>query len=590
MKRVTQIISLVLVGGALALFPACKDSAADAELLPLASTVDHGATRGPAEGDEHHGDSRTADPNDWCGGHGVPESMCTVCNPALVERFQREGDWCEEHGFPESVCPTCNPLQAPSSADGHLQASPADWCGGHGVPESMCTVCNPALVERFQREGDWCEEHGFPESVCPTCNPLQAPSGGSDRPQASATDWCNEHGVPESMCSQCNPGLASAFQESDDWCGEHEFPESVCPICNPVTPPAGASGPQTRVQLSETAFVTSGIRLEPISARRGAPVGINVPAEVQFDPDRVAHVSPLVPGQVVSVAVTIGDRVVAGDELAVFRSVELGQARAELSRATAVRETAQTNLERQQRLRDEGISSERSLLEAQLAFDEADAGRDAARSRVGVFGVRGGSGSDMVLTSPIDGVVVERHTTRGENVSPDDTLFVVADASEVWVVARAYEQHIPMVRPGLDASLTIASYPDREWTGSVEYVALSLGETSRTLPVRVSTSNQDEALRPGMFGTLSIQGPGPEVGLRVPLSAVQSLDGRDIVFVQGAAERTFEARTVELGRESHGEISILEGLAGSETLVVEGAFILKSELVRGQLADGCAGD
>ena len=112
-----------------------------------------------------------------------------------------------------------------------------------------------------------------------------------------------------------------------------------------------------------------------------------------------------------------------------FRSVELGLARAELARASAVRETAETDLERQQRLRDEGIGSERSLLEAQRAYDEADAARDAARARIRIFGVRGGSGSDMSLTSPIDGVVIARHATRGENVSPDDTLFVIADPS-----------------------------------------------------------------------------------------------------------------------------------------------------------------
>lgn len=473
---------------------------------------------------------------------------------------------------------------SPRSADA------GDWCSGHAVPESMCPVCNPSLVERFQREGDWCQEHGFPESVCPTCNPMRPPASSGNRAPAQASDWCSEHGVPESMCTQCNPNLAAGYRDAGDWCGEHEFPESVCPVCNPVTPPAGASGPQTRVQLTETAFRTSGIRLERVSSHPTSSDGIRVPAEIQFDPDRLAHISPLVNGQIISVSVTIGDRVEAGDELATFRSIELGQARAELSRATAVRETAEANLERQQRLRDEGISSERSLLEAQQAFDEADAARDAARSRLRVFGVRGGSGSDMALTSPISGVVVERHATRGENVSTEDTLFVVADASEIWVVARAYEQHIPLVSVGLGASLTVAPHPERQWTGRVDYVAVSLDESTRTLPIRVSMSNSDGALRPGMFGTLTIAEVERVAGLSVPVSAIQSLNGGDIVFVQGDSERTFEARTVVLGREAKRRIPVLDGLSGTENVVVGGAFILKSELVRGQLADGCAGD
>jgi cobalt-zinc-cadmium efflux system membrane fusion protein len=51
-----------------------------------------------------------------------------------------------------------------------------DWCAGHGIPESMCTKCNPSLIAGFKASGDWCAGHGFPESVCPLCNPLPPPS------------------------------------------------------------------------------------------------------------------------------------------------------------------------------------------------------------------------------------------------------------------------------------------------------------------------------------------------------------------------------------------------------------------------------
>ena len=54
-------------------------------------------------------------------------------------------------------------------------ADPADWCGGHKLPESMCTQCNPSLIPAFQAAGDWCASHGFPESVCPLCHPLAPP-------------------------------------------------------------------------------------------------------------------------------------------------------------------------------------------------------------------------------------------------------------------------------------------------------------------------------------------------------------------------------------------------------------------------------
>lgn len=78
--------------------PACKQA-------PPAPAEEPLATR-PAK----------ADPNDWCVGHDVPESMCTKCHKVLIARYKEVGDYCEEHAFPESVCPICNPLAAPNDA------------------------------------------------------------------------------------------------------------------------------------------------------------------------------------------------------------------------------------------------------------------------------------------------------------------------------------------------------------------------------------------------------------------------------------------------------------------------------------------
>jgi hypothetical protein len=63
---------------------------------------------------------------------------------------------------------TATPLHAPATAKA---GSHEDWCGGHQVPESLCTRCNPSLIPAFKATGDWCEEHGLPESQCLKCNP-----------------------------------------------------------------------------------------------------------------------------------------------------------------------------------------------------------------------------------------------------------------------------------------------------------------------------------------------------------------------------------------------------------------------------------
>ncbi|MBO6940579.1 MAG: efflux RND transporter periplasmic adaptor subunit [Deltaproteobacteria bacterium] len=350
----------------------------------------------------------------------------------------------------------------------------------------------------------------------------------------------------------------------------------------------GEGAEEQVAHLSPEALRRSDIRLG--TAEAGVLTGaLEVPAEVQLNPDRVAHVSPLVDGQLLSVEATLGDEVEQGDRLARLRSVELGLARAELSRTTSLRAVAQQNRDRQRRLRTDGISSERSLLEAELAYEQADAERAAALSRLRVFGVRGGGGPDMNLESPIGGLVVQRHAARGENVSPDDTLFIVADVSRVWVIGRVYEQQVAQVAQGMEAMLTLNAYPGRSWTGTIDYIGATLDETTRTLPVRVEVENPDGLLRPGLFGSLRlVSGEPTDSTVVVPLSAIQTYDNRTVVFVPGDEEGEFIAHPVTVGRESAQQAEVLQGLEPGARVVVDGAFVIKSELMRGELGHGHA--
>jgi cobalt-zinc-cadmium efflux system membrane fusion protein len=250
---------------------------------------------------------------------------------------------------------------------------------------------------------------------------------------------------------------------------------------------------------------------------------------------------------------------------------------------------ARQHLERQRKLRAEGINSQRSLLEAELTFKQAEAEREAALSRLRVFGGRRGGGPDMDLVSPISGMVVERHATRGENVSPRTTLFVVADLSRVWVMGRVYEQQIAQVKPGMPALLRLNAYPGRTWRGEVDFVGAALDEATRTLPVRVELENPEGLLRPGLFGSLRLLGAEEGGGgVLLPREAVQTWDGRAVVFVPGDHPGEFKAQPITTAREGDGQVEVVRGLSAGQEVVVSGAFVLKSELVRSQLGHGHA--
>ncbi len=340
------------------------------------------------------------------------------------------------------------------------------------------------------------------------------------------------------------------------------------------------------VRLSPSALKKSGV----VVGKAGEGVlqdALDVPAEVQLPPDRVAHVSPLVDGQLLDVRVAVGAQVKPGQALATLRSVALGRARAELTRTTSLRDVAKQTLERQEKLRAEGISSERSYLDAKSAYDQANAERGAALSGLSVFGANVGYGPDMTLVSPIEGTVVERHATQGENVSPGDALFVVANTSKVWVIGQAYERQLARVVPDMKATVTLTAFPSKSWEGKVDYIGATLSEGTRTLPIRVEIDNKEGLLRPGLFGNLQLfPGDAAGSGVVLPLTAVQELNGNSIVFVPEGEEGVFSTQPITLGRENKAQVEVLRGLKAGSAVVIDGGFVLKSELVRSQLGHG----
>lgn len=342
------------------------------------------------------------------------------------------------------------------------------------------------------------------------------------------------------------------------------------------------------VTIAPDAIERSGIRIAKVGALPAAG-GVRVPAEVQAEPNRVAHISSVVSGQLSRVTASVGDHVEAGQTLGVIRSVALGEARAQASRSQANVEVARANLLRQEELRKEGIGAERTYLEAQADLRRAEAEQSAAERALEVYG-RGGRGSEVPIKSPIAGRVVARHATVGEVVSPGDELFQVTDISEVWAVGRVYQRDAGRVVEGASAVLTLQSHPDRTFAGTLDYVAPALDERTRTLPVRMVLQNPDGVLRPGSFGSLSIAADG-EARADVPavaLAAIQRLGARTVVFVPGEVAGQFRAVPVRPASRVGVLVPVSGGLAPGDAYVAEGAFVLKSELSRGELGEGHA--
>ena len=72
---------------------------------------------------------------------------------------------------PAFAAESAKPAEDLHGAKGAKPGSYEDWCGEHGVPESLDTRCDKSLIPAFKATGDWDEKHGLPKSQCKKCNP-----------------------------------------------------------------------------------------------------------------------------------------------------------------------------------------------------------------------------------------------------------------------------------------------------------------------------------------------------------------------------------------------------------------------------------
>lgn len=187
------------------------------------------------------------------------------------------------------------------------------------------------------------------------------------------------------------------------------------------------------------------------------------------------------------------------------------------------------------------------------------------------------------LKSLIDGVVIKRHLTLGEHLTADDTAFVVANLSTLWIDIALYPKQVPLVKEGQSVRIS-ASHVPTPVEASLGYVAPLVDERTRTGLARVFLANADNHWKPGMFieGQITL-GEFPATVV-VPRTAVIDLEGQSTVFVQDGG--SWQPRPIRPGREDSESVEILAGLKPGERYVAQGGFVLKAQLQKSEFESG----
>ena len=220
------------------------------------------------------------------------------------------------------------------------------------------------------------------------------------------------------------------------------------------------------------------------------------------------------------------------------------------------------------------------------AWRNAQSMLDAARRRLAYFDITpeqieqvettGRATKTLTLVAPFTGVVLEKHVVEGQRVTPGMQLYRLADLSTVWVEGEVFEQDLQYIRIGAQAHIEVAAYPGEHLMGAVSFVYPVVDVASRTNRVRVTVSNLDGRLKPGMFSTMFFDTRVGEDVIIVPFEAVIVTGERNLVFVRDE-DGILQPREVVLGARADREVQILSGLAEGETIVASANFLIDAE-------------
>jgi RND family efflux transporter MFP subunit len=304
------------------------------------------------------------------------------------------------------------------------------------------------------------------------------------------------------------------------------------------------------------------------------------PAQVRVDETRTSRVGAPLPGRVGRVLVEIGQRVKVGAPLFTVASPDLATLETERLKSEVELKTAKLALERIQSIVQAQALPAKDEIVAAQQLKEAELAQRVAQSRLASLKVQAISDNEYLAKSPRNGVVVEKSILPDQEISSDTgtTPVVVADVSNVWVVAELFESDVGGITAGTPARVIVD-------TGTIEAkvdtVAAAADPERHTVAIRVTLSNPDGTLRPNTFAKVEFQ---PKVGggaVEVAASALVSDGSKQYVYAQ-RPDGLFERRHVLVGPVREGRALVVDGLRVGDTVAERGAVLIDNQMAISQ--------
>lgn len=467
-------------------------------------------------------------------------------------------------------------------------------------------------------------------------------TGGS---LASETDWCDEHSVPESICIECRTTLLPKPKPTG-FCMLHGVAE--CVFDHPELSQISETATHRKRLATSTVFVAKNTNSsrEPLHRKRiqfpskasidraGIDVGVveekpiketvSANGELVFNPTCVARLSTRVSGSIAAVLKITGERVQAGDILAVVDAAEVGKAKSRLVQATVQLQLKRSVADRLRPIALQGAIPQRNAIEAETALQEAIVDFTTARQSLSNLGFNSPADSDKMtavsldlelqslglegyvkssqtsaasgnlfpIRTPLAGVVIQTSTVVGEVVQPGTTLFTIADPSQMWLMMNFNQDDVGLIQIGSKVSFESDSNGSSV-DGKVAWISPTIDDRTRTISVRANIVNDREHMRNNTFVNAKVLRREEAKAIVVPKEAIQMTSQATFVFVrdknffQPDSPLFFHVRQVAVGTSDETHVELLAGVLPGEVIATKGSASLLAQLLKSNLGAGC---
>jgi len=320
----------------------------------------------------------------------------------------------------------------------------------------------------------------------------------------------------------------------------------------------GCSNGKAKEKDPAEADATVPVEVQPL--RRAAMLAVysgTAPIEAHEEAEVVAKVG----GEVRQIFVEEGDTVKAGQVLARLDGDRL---RLEVAQTEANLRKLERDYNRQLELSQKGLVAKGTAENAKFDLDALRAAYDSGRLELSYTEIR----------APIDGVVSARYIKLGNTIAQNAPTFRVTDLDPLVAYVHIPEKEFRKLAPQQTAEIVVDALGGERFAGTISRISPTVDPKTGTFRARVEVPDPSRRLKPGMFGRVNIVYERRENALQLPRAAIVDADGEQSVFV--VADGKAAQRPVRTGLASNGWVEVVDGLDGSERVVVVGQGGLKT--------------